>query len=114
MSKGFFNLLHTKIGIYHGPVRDVEISPRVLVKWYVTAKLRPRTPRSVTMTRMRIASRYSLATQPGVCYRYLRLHVLVTRHKHMWYEAQPQCAFRRRSTRRAQQTRRNTSHSGES
>jgi len=50
MSKGFFNLLHTKIGIYHGPVKDVEISPRVLVKWYVTAKLRLRTPRSMTMT----------------------------------------------------------------
>jgi hypothetical protein len=52
MSKGFFNLLHTKIGIYHGPVRDVEISPRVLVKWYVTAKLRLRTPRSMTTSRM--------------------------------------------------------------
>lgn len=38
MSKGFFNLLHTKIGIYHGPVIDVEISPRVLVKWYITAE----------------------------------------------------------------------------
>lgn len=52
MSKGFFNLLHTKIGIYHGPVRDMEISPRVLVKWYGTARLRLRTPRSMTMTRV--------------------------------------------------------------
>jgi hypothetical protein len=76
----------------------MEISPRVLVKWYVTAKLRLRTPRSMIMTMVEEGC-LSLATPPDVCYS--RLHVFVTPHEPMQYETPPQCAFHRRSTRRA-------------
>lgn len=79
MSKGFFNLLHTKIGIYHGPAKDMEISPRVLVKWYVASRLLRAAPVMYTKVNDRgtVGNQcLSLATRCDVCY--TRLHICDT------------------------------------